>query len=116
MSTQGSNVVDIIALLQGNNPSKAEIVEQAQSTPLRVSQELRGNAGAEAGVALDMGWNSAKGSVRIVVSGRVECDSNPETHLKAYEHIYSVVTAVIADKLPELQELMEAVNKVDVGG
>lgn len=116
MSTRGSNTVDIITLVQGSNPNKAEIIENAEAAPLYVREELRGNGEAEAGVALDMGWNSTKGSVRMVVSGKIQCDSHPETHLKAYDHVHSIVTAVVSDKLPQLKALMESINLTDVGG
>lgn len=110
-----SNVLEVISVLQGTDPTKAEIIERAESAPLEVSVELRGNGEGEAGIALDLGWNSVKGSARVVVSGRIKCDSHPTTQLKAYAHIGAVVRSVMAEELVKLKQVMEAMSKVDVG-
>lgn len=112
MST-ADGTLHIVELLVGNDKQKSEIIERARTSPLSVREELRGEGDAEATYGLDLGWNGARATVRVMASARVTCDSSPEKHIKAFEHCKSLVEAVVADEIPRMQRLMRAMSDVD---
>jgi len=108
--SQDANTVQIMALLQGNSNTRSEIIERCRANPLEVSEGIRGNGEGEVGYALDLGRNSVKGTVRVVVSGKITCDSNPEKQFGAMDHMKAFVKSALAEELTLVQGLMEKVN------
>lgn len=104
------NSISVISILTDNRPSKERLIENARSAQLEY-QELLGDGKAKAEYGLDIAKNGVSGSVRILVSASLMCDSSPTTHIAAMEHVKNLVFAETASEYDKLKQLFAAVQE-----
>lgn len=107
--TNPSGYAQILTLLQSAD-SVDKIVQDARSGVVVLPEDLRGDAGAEVSMTLDLGWTHLNTAVRMSCTVTLRCGSSLDHQIKAKKHCSSLAKAFLAEEATYLCEILPSVK------